>query len=72
MKPLIWPNHLVFTNPSMLWRKRQTFTSPAQLGGRGRTCTCEGETPLDLQSSAFAAQPHAQYQNNNKILQIIQ
>ena len=29
-------------------------------GGRGRTCTCEGETPLDLQSSAFAAQPHAQ------------
>ena len=30
-------------------------------GGRGRTCTCEGETPLDLQSSAFAAQPHAQY-----------
>ena len=28
-------------------------------GGRGRTCTYEGETPTDLQSVAFAAQPHA-------------
>ena len=30
-----------------------------QTGGRGRTCTYEGETPTDLQSVAFAAQPHA-------------
>lgn len=35
-------------------------------GGRGRTCTCEGETPLDLQSSAFAAQPHAPTPNKSK------
>ena len=27
--------------------------------GRGRTCTCEEETSSDLQSDAFAAQPHA-------------
>ena len=29
--------------------------------GRGRTCTYEGETPTDLQSVAFAAQPHAHF-----------
>ena len=39
--------------------------------GRGRTCTCEGETPLDLQSSAFAAQPNARIYNINYTLNLV-
>ncbi len=46
-----------------LHRHAKPRRAQRHLCGRGRTCTCEGETPLDLQSSAFAAQPHAHYIN---------
>src|SRR5215831_6258570 len=52
----------------------QLALRPRNLGACGRTRTYEGQlSPLDLQSSAFAAQPHmrSEFQISNSRFQMI-